>query len=138
MENFWDFSVWGWLILVGILLSSLLIANVLKRRVPFLKNSLIFSNIFSTASIVGAYKLGSGVEEGLVTLAKNNPEAFATVLSDCIAPFKWLIFAMLFLALWPFGKWLWKRSNIHFSKSGNANVPKSLPESTENGKSEAE
>ncbi len=45
MENFWDFSVWGWLILVGILLSSLLFANVLKRRVPFLKNSLIPTSV---------------------------------------------------------------------------------------------
>ena len=45
MENFWDFSVWGWLILVGILLSSLLIANVLKRRVPFLKHSLIPTSV---------------------------------------------------------------------------------------------
>ena len=45
MENFWDFSVWGWLILVGVLLSSLLIANVLKRRVPFLKTSLIPTSV---------------------------------------------------------------------------------------------
>lgn len=90
----------------------------------------------SSAAIVGAYKMGCGVEEGLVTLAKNNPEAFATVLSDGIAPFKWLIFALLLLTLWPLVKWLWKRSNIHFTKSGNA--PKSLPESTENGKAESE
>ena len=45
MENFWDFSVWGWLILVGVLLTSLLVANVLKRRVPFLKNSLIPTSV---------------------------------------------------------------------------------------------
>lgn len=89
----------------------------------------------SSAAIVGAYKLGCGVEEGLVTLAKNNPEAFATVLLDGIAPFKWLIFALLLLALWPLVTWLWKRSNIHFTKSGN--TPKSLPESAENRKSES-
>lgn len=45
MENFWDFSVWGWLILVSILLFSLLIANVLKRRVPVLKHSLIPTSV---------------------------------------------------------------------------------------------
>ncbi len=45
MENFWDFSVWGSIILVGILLSSLLVANVLKRRVPFLRNSLIPTSV---------------------------------------------------------------------------------------------
>lgn len=71
----------------------------------------------STASIVGAYKLGSGVEEGLVTLAKNNPEAFATVLSDGIAPFRWLLFAMLVLVLWPLINFLWKWSKITLFKS---------------------
>ncbi len=45
MENFWDYSVWGSIILVGILLSSLLVANILKRRVPFLKHSLIPTSV---------------------------------------------------------------------------------------------
>ena len=45
MENFWDFSVWGWLLLIGVLLSSLLLANVLKRRIPFLKNSLVPTSV---------------------------------------------------------------------------------------------
>ena len=71
----------------------------------------------STAAIVGAYKLGSGVEEGLVTLAKNNPEAFATVLSDGIAPFKWLLFVMLLLVLWPLINLLWKWSQNTLCKN---------------------
>ena len=66
----------------------------------------------SAAAIIGAYKLGCGVEGGLTTLAKSNPEAFTTLISDGIAPFKWLLFALLLLALWPVVKWLWKRSGI--------------------------
>ena len=41
MQNFWEFSVWGGISLIGTLLISLLAANIVKRKVPFLRNSLI-------------------------------------------------------------------------------------------------
>ena len=41
MENFWDYSVWGTLNVVAVLLASLLFGNVLKKSVSFLKNSLV-------------------------------------------------------------------------------------------------
>ena len=41
MQNFWEFSVWGGISLLGTLLISLLAANIVKRKVPFLRNSLI-------------------------------------------------------------------------------------------------
>lgn len=69
----------------------------------------------STAAIIAAYKVSDGAEEGLKNLARNNPEVFASVLSDWIAPFKWLIFIMLTLALWPFLNLLWKWSGIRFA-----------------------
>ena len=34
MENFWDFSVWGDLHLIAMLLLSLLVANALKKAIP--------------------------------------------------------------------------------------------------------
>ena len=45
MENFWDFKVWGLFNLIAVLLISLLVANILKRRVKFLKNSLIPTSV---------------------------------------------------------------------------------------------
>ena len=45
MTNFWDFKVWGLVNLVAVLLLSLLVANVLKRRIKFLKNSLIPTSV---------------------------------------------------------------------------------------------
>ena len=45
MENFWDFSVWGWILLLGALLGSLLGGNILKKGFPFLKNSLIPTSV---------------------------------------------------------------------------------------------
>ena len=41
MTNFWDFEVWTFLLITGILLLSLLVANMIKRSVKFLKYSLI-------------------------------------------------------------------------------------------------
>ncbi len=45
MENFWDFEVWGTINLFATLLLSLLVANVLKRRVGFLRASLIPTSV---------------------------------------------------------------------------------------------
>ena len=40
MNNFWDFSVWGWMNIFAVLLSALLIGNVLKKSIPWLRDSL--------------------------------------------------------------------------------------------------
>ena len=45
MSNFWDFSVWGFVNLIAVLLLSLLLANMCKRRIKFLKNSLIPTSV---------------------------------------------------------------------------------------------
>ena len=47
MENFWDSSVWGLIMTVSTLLAGLLAGNSLKRKIPFLKNSLM------PASVIG-------------------------------------------------------------------------------------
>ena len=45
MQNFWDFSVWGGVNLVAVLLISLFGANMLKKAIPFLKKSLIPTSV---------------------------------------------------------------------------------------------
>lgn len=45
MENFWDSSVWSWILLFAVLLGSLLVGNILKRKIPFLKNSLVPTSV---------------------------------------------------------------------------------------------
>ena len=45
MANFWDFSVWGIILLFGILLGSLLAGNVVKKSIPFLRDSLIPTSV---------------------------------------------------------------------------------------------
>lgn len=63
MENFWDSSVWSFVLLMTLLLGSLLVANILKRRVPFLKNSLIPNSVLGGIILLvveWVYKLFSG------------------------------------------------------------------------------
>ncbi|MBR2028858.1 MAG: hypothetical protein IKA10_07745 [Oscillospiraceae bacterium] len=63
MENFWDYSVWGSLNLIAILLLSLLLANTLKRKIMFLRMSLIPTSVLGGAillAISGFYKLFTG------------------------------------------------------------------------------
>ena len=45
MESFWDYNVWSLILLLGVLLASLLVGNVLKKSLSFLKNSLIPTSV---------------------------------------------------------------------------------------------
>ncbi len=63
MTNFWDSNVWGFILLMCLLLGSLLVANVLKRQIKFLKNSLIPNSVLGGIFILiveWVYKLISG------------------------------------------------------------------------------
>ena len=45
--NFWDSSCWGVIMVFVVLLGSLLAGNSLKRKIPFLKNSLMPSSVIA-------------------------------------------------------------------------------------------
>ncbi len=47
MENFWDYSVWGALNLLAVLLGTLLIANTLKKSIRFVQKSLIPTSVLA-------------------------------------------------------------------------------------------
>lgn len=53
MENFWDFNVWGGINLIAALLISLLCANLLKRRIGFLRNSLVPTSVLGGLLLLG-------------------------------------------------------------------------------------
>ena len=66
MENlyFWDYSVWGWVILFSVLLGSLLAANIIKKTIPFLRDSLVPTSVLGGCIILiiaAIYRAVSGV-----------------------------------------------------------------------------
>ena len=52
MSNFWDFNVWSSILLFGVLLGSLLVGNILKKAVPFLRDSLIPTSVLGGAILL--------------------------------------------------------------------------------------
>ena len=65
MENFWDFSSWGFFNLIAVLLVSLLAGNMLKRSIPLLQASLIPTSVLGGGILLiisSAYTLVTGVE----------------------------------------------------------------------------
>ncbi len=52
MENFWDYNVWGEILLIALLLGSLLVGNVLKKSIPLLKNSLIPTSVLGGTVLI--------------------------------------------------------------------------------------
>ncbi len=52
MENFWDSNVWGVILLIAVLLSSLLVGNVLKKSIPILKKSLIPTSVIGGTVLI--------------------------------------------------------------------------------------
>ena len=52
MENFWDFKVWGGCNLIAVLLMSLLVANILKRSIKPLRNSLVPTSVLGGGILI--------------------------------------------------------------------------------------
>ncbi len=80
MENFSDYSVWGTYLIIGTLLTSLLVANIIKNKTPFLKDSLIPTSVLGgliLLLIAGIYRAITG--EVFFELAIFGKSGFATL-----------------------------------------------------------
>ena len=63
MENFWEYNVWGFFNLLAVLLASLLAGNMIRRRVPGMKESLIPTSVLGGGILIvvaGIYKFFTG------------------------------------------------------------------------------
>ena len=52
MLNFWDSNVWSWILLFAVLAASLLAGNTLRRKIKFLRNSLIPTSVLGGAVLL--------------------------------------------------------------------------------------
>jgi len=58
----------------------------------------------AAGTVIAAYKVSDGVEDGIKTVAKEKPEVFADSLSVLTRPVRWGILGLFFL----FYYWIWK------------------------------
>jgi Na+/glutamate symporter len=95
MSNFWDFSVWGTINLAGSLIVSMLVANMIKRSIPMLKNSLIPTSVLGGLLLLAIsiiYETATGVPffdtavfGGIFTVRYNDIDAvFFTVAPEML------------------------------------------------------
>ena len=61
MQNFWDYSVWGFIMIVATLLGGLLAGNTLKRKIPFLKNSLMPASVVGGTALIIVAAIYKGI-----------------------------------------------------------------------------
>ena len=61
----------------------------------------------AAGTVIAAYKVSDGVEEGIKTVAKEKPEVFVESLSVLTWPIRWAAFIFfLFSGCWMWKKWL--------------------------------
>ena len=63
MNNFWDSNVWGTILVVAVLLGGLLVGNIIKKSVPFMRNSLIPTSVLGGGVLIiiaAIYKWATG------------------------------------------------------------------------------
>ena len=89
MDNFWDFNVWSTISIIAVLLLSLLAASMLRKAIPFLRNSLIPTSVLGGGiliAVAGVYKLIA--HEGMFETAffGNNGTAMLELITyHCLA-----------------------------------------------------
>ena len=63
----------------------------------------------AAGTVIAAYKVSDGVEDGIKTVAKEKPEVFADTLSVLTWPIRWAAFVLFLLS----GCWIAKRLLEH-------------------------
>ena len=58
----------------------------------------------AAGTVIAAYKVSDGVEEGIKTVAKEKPEVFADTLSVLTRPIRWAALALFLLVYY----WIWR------------------------------
>ena len=58
----------------------------------------------AAGTVIAAYKVSNGVEDGIRTVAKENPEAFADSLSVLTWPVRWAALVLFLLVYY----WIWR------------------------------
>ena len=84
------------------------------RKVPW---QTVAAGGVAAGTIIAAYKISDGVEDGLKTVAEEKPETFTESLSVLTWPFRWAVL----IALLCSGYFIWRRIKKYFNTKGYKN-----------------
>jgi len=71
----------------------------------------------AAGTVIAAYKISDGVEEGMKIAAREKPEAFADSLSVLTWPVRWAAFVLFLIS----GCWIWKKWLEHKNTTPKGN-----------------
>ena len=84
------------------------------RKVPW---QTVAAGGVAAGTVIAAYKISDGVEDGLKTVAEEKPEAFTDSLSVLTWPLRWAVL----IALLCSGYFIWCRIKKYFNTKGYKN-----------------
>ena len=71
----------------------------------------------AAGTVIAAYKVSNGVEEGMKIAAKEKPETFTDSLSVLTWPIRWAAFTLFLIS----GCWIWKKWIEHETTTPKGN-----------------
>ena len=84
------------------------------RKVPW---QTVAAGGVAAGTVIAAYKISDGVEDGLKTVAQEKPEAFTDSLSALTWPLRWAVL----IALLCSGYFIWRRIKTYIQMKGYKN-----------------
>ena len=84
------------------------------RKVPW---QTVAAGGVAAGTVIAAYKISDGVEDGLKTVAQEKPEAFTDSLSVLTWPLRWAVL----IALLCSGYFIWRRIKTYIQMKGYKN-----------------
>ena len=76
-----------------------------KPKIQYPSWKTIVASGAAAGTVIGAYKVSNGVEEGVKTVAKEHPEEFSKSLSVLTWPLRWGLLILMCASGW----WLWRK-----------------------------
>ena len=73
----------------------------------------------AAGTVIAAYKVSDGIEDGIRTVAKEKPEVFVDTLSVLTWPIRWAAFILFLLS----GCWIWKKWLEHIITTPKGSKP---------------
>ena len=84
MNNFWDYSAWGFILTISVLLGALLAGNSLRRKIPFMKNSLMPASVIGGTLLIIVAAIYKGITGDVMfdtTVFNNSGTAYLELIT---------------------------------------------------------